>query len=84
VRLRVLARDVSLALQPSRDTSIQNLLPAQVVALASSRHPAMRLARLDIGGSPIVARVTARSADALKLAPGQRLWAQIKSVAVLG
>lgn len=84
VRLRVLARDVSLALQPAHDSSIQNLLPVTITEMVGSRHPAMLLVRLDLGGSPLVARVTRRSADQLRLQPGLRLWAQIKSVAVMG
>lgn len=84
VRLRVLARDVSLALDRQQDSSIQNLLPATITEMVASRHPAMMLVRLDLGGSPLVARLTARSAQQLALHVGKRVYAQIKSVAVLG
>jgi len=42
------------------------------------------LVRLDAGGTPLLARITRRSADQLGLAPGLPLWAQIKAVALLG
>ncbi|HHH7389320.1 TPA: TOBE domain-containing protein [Escherichia coli] len=32
----------------------------------------------------MLARITRRSADQLAIAPGQQLWAQIKTVALLG
>lgn len=83
VRLRILARDVSLALTPHNGTSILNTLSAAVVAIADDTHPALALVRLNVGGSPLVARVTRRSAAALDLVQGKLLNAQIKSVAIL-
>lgn len=83
LRLRVLARDVSLALTHCDDVSILNLLPGTVTAIAESGHPAARLAQIDIGGTLLLARLTARSVHALDLGPGKRVWAQIKSVAVI-
>lgn len=84
VRVRILARDVSLALHPSADTSIQNSLPAVVDELAGDAHPALALARLHVGASPLVARLTRRAADRLGLQAGQALWVQIKAVALVG
>ncbi|WP_428241404.1 molybdenum ABC transporter ATP-binding protein [Gynuella sp.] len=83
IRLRVLARDVSIGLQPIDRVSIQNRLPATIMELAVHDDPAVMLLRLDLGGSPLLARLTARSAYELKLEAGQSVWAQIKSVAVL-
>ena len=84
VRVRILARDVSLALEAHRGTSILNILPARVEQLAEDAHPALALARLDVGGAPLVARLTRRSAAALSLTPGHTVWAQIKAVALIG
>ena len=84
VRVRVLARDVSIARQPVPATSILNTLPARVVDLAADAHPAQMLVRLQAGDAPIVARVTRRSASALQLAPGLAVWVQIKAVALIG
>ncbi|MBI2771598.1 MAG: molybdenum ABC transporter ATP-binding protein [Burkholderiales bacterium] len=83
VRLRVLARDVSLATEEPRGTSIQNLLPCVVQSVAPDSHPSQVLVRLACGGSVLLARVTARAADALALGPGLSVWAQVKSVALV-
>ncbi|HNI84233.1 MAG TPA: TOBE domain-containing protein, partial [Ottowia sp.] len=82
VRLRVQARDVSLCLSAAHDTSILNVLPARVRSLAEDG-PAQVLVALDLGATPLLARVTRKSAEALALAPGQPVYAQIKGVAVL-
>jgi molybdate transport system ATP-binding protein len=84
VRVRILARDVSIAREAILATSILNTLPAQVVELADDAHPALTLVRLQVGASPIVARVTRRSACGLELKPGQAAWVQIKAVALIG
>lgn len=83
VRLRVLARDVSLAHDDLEGSSIMNRLPATVTDIASNGHPGVALVRVDVGGTPLVARLTARSAHDLGLEVGKAVWAQIKSVAVL-
>jgi molybdate transport system ATP-binding protein len=82
-RIRILARDVSIAHRPSHDTSILNTLPARVESLGDDSHPALTLVRLRVGGSAVLARVTRRSADRLGLRPDMDLWIQIKAVALL-
>ncbi|HBB23693.1 MAG TPA: molybdenum ABC transporter ATP-binding protein, partial [Pseudomonas sp.] len=84
LRFRVHARDVSLALLRAEGSSITNLLPARVAAVVAADTPAHVLVRLDAGGTPLLARITRRSADQLAVTPGQQLWAQIKTVALLG
>ncbi len=84
VRVRILARDVSIALQPVSGTSIQNCLPATVEQIAADHHPALSLLRLRAGTSPLLARLTQRSAVGLGLAPGMAVWVQIKAVALIG
>lgn len=84
VRVRILARDVSIALEPVTGTSIQNCLIAKVDQIAEDYHPALSLLRLKVGTSPMLARLTRRSAAALSLAPGQTVWVQIKAVALIG
>ncbi|MFT4240883.1 MAG: molybdenum ABC transporter ATP-binding protein [Acidovorax sp.] len=83
LRLRVQARDVSLALSAPQDTSILNILPATVAQVADDS-PGQRMVALDAGGTRLLARVTQRSARALALAPGQRVFAQVKGVAIVG
>ncbi len=84
VRIRILARDVSVALDHPDRTSIVNLLPGTVEAIADESHPALALVRANVGGQAIVARVTRRSAATLGLAPGMPVWLQIKAVALIG
>ena len=84
VRVRILARDVSIALHRVADTSILNCLPALVDQLAPDDHPALMLLRLKLGASPLIARLTQRSAAELRLAPGDKVWVQIKAVALVG
>lgn len=83
LRFRVLARDVSLSLERQRDSSILNLLPARVVEEMPAANPAHVLVRLDVDGTAMLARITRFSRDQLGLYPGQSIWAQIKSVALL-
>ena len=83
LRVRVQARDVSLTLQKQTGTSILNILSVRVTAL-SPDSPGQVMVALDAGGCPLLARVTSRSAQALGLAPGLALFAQIKGVAILG
>lgn len=84
VRLRVLARDVSLSLAEPADTSILNHLPARVETIGQDFHPALALVRLAVNGQSLVARVSHRSAETLALKPGKAVWAQVKAAAVIG
>jgi molybdate transport system ATP-binding protein len=84
VRLRVLARDVSIATHEPQGSSIQNILVATIAEIEPDVHPSQVMVRLRCGDSMLLARVTARAAHALALAPGQRVWAQVKSVALVG
>ena len=82
VRLRVQARDVSLALSAHTDTSLLNLLPATIVSLSPLSAGQVQV-RLDAAGMPLLARVSQRSVERLCLRPGLAVWAQIKAVALL-
>jgi molybdate transport system ATP-binding protein len=85
VRVRVLARDVSLALEQPAETSILNVLPARVVEVRDDGpdRVIVRLALARGEGAPLLARVTRRSRAALRLCPGLDLYAQVKTVAVV-
>jgi molybdopterin-binding protein len=82
LRCRIHARDVSLALVPQVHSSILNSVEATVVDLALTDTPGHVLVRLDVAGEPLLARITRRSADRLKIRPGLVLRAQIKAVAL--
>jgi len=83
VRVRVLARDVSLALVPPEGSSIQNVLACTVRAIAPGAHPSQAVLQLACGETLLLARITARAVDALRLAPGSAVWAQVKSAALV-
>jgi molybdate transport system ATP-binding protein len=83
LRLRLLARDVSLTRAPQTGTSIGNQLRGTVESIAEDEHPALALVRVRVGTSPVVARLTRRSANALGLEAGLPVWAQVKTVALM-
>lgn len=86
-RLRIAASDVSLALTRSNDTTILNCIPARIVSLSDGGRTGQLSLVLEIGegidSCRIVARISRKSLDALGLAPGRIVFAQIKGVAVL-
>ena len=82
LRVRVAARDVSLALSTPSQTSILNLLPARIVELADDA-PGQVLVRLALEDTTLLARITLKSAQALHLQPGMAVIAQVKSIAVV-
>jgi molybdate transport system ATP-binding protein len=84
MRLRLLARDVSLSLDPgARESSILNTLRATVAGMEETA-PGRTLVRLALNEGPeLLSRITTRSARKLKLETGQTVYAQIKGVAPL-
>jgi molybdate transport system ATP-binding protein len=82
VRVRIDARDVSLALKPPELSSITNVLAGRVMDVTEDRDPAHRLVRIDIGGQQLLARITHRSVAQLGVSAGLAVFAQIKSVAL--
>lgn len=82
VRLRVLARDVSVATALPSGTSIQNVVSCSVIDIQPDEHPAQALVRLDARGTQLWARLTLRAVAQLGLQPGQQVWAQVKAVAL--
>ena len=83
LRLRVLARDVSIALEKNEDQSMLNLIPAEVSELVDNGRPGVVMVKLAAGEERFLARLTARSVDKLQLVAGRKVWMQVKSVAVL-
>lgn len=82
-RLRIQASDVAIALQPVTDISVINQLPVTIEQLEAWR-PGRVLLRLSLAdGQRLSAEVTEHSRHQLGLAGGQRVYALIKSVALL-
>jgi molybdate transport system ATP-binding protein len=83
-RVQIHARDVSLSLSAHHDTSILNLLPARVVD-THEVNPTQMMVRLELeDGQTLLSRITRRSGVALGLHEGMFLYAQVKSVALVG
>ncbi len=85
VRLRILAKDVSLALAEPQMTSIRNQLPAAIEEMSGldAESPYVHVKLRSPEGVRILARVLRRSADELQLNPGLKVWAQVKAAAVV-
>lgn len=83
VRVRILARDVSLALHMQEHTSISNILPARVVEVFPSNTPFQVVVKLDIGGQYILSKITRRSEALLGIEKDKLVYAQVKSVALM-
>lgn len=83
VRLRVYARDVSLALQAPPDTTIQNLLSCVIEGFAPDTHPSQVMVRLRCNHVVLLARITRRAQHELALHEGTRVWALVKSAALV-
>ncbi len=82
-RVRIRARDVSIALQAPEQSSILNRFPGTVVEQAMTNDAANVMLRIDVGGTPMLARITQYSCDRLGIDIGQSVWLQVKSVALL-
>lgn len=83
MRARVLAREVSIALQPAHDTGINNILPARIAEICDEGPEKVNV-RMTIGtANVLLSRITRRSRDRLKLAVGMQVFAQVKSVALM-
>ena len=79
LRIRIAAQDVILSRSRTEGLSALNILHATISAMRSG--PDGVLIQLSLGSDHLLARVTARSATALDLAPGQPIFAIVKSVA---
>lgn len=82
LRVRILARDVSITLECASGTSIQNHLPCVIEQMTGPFNHQVLL-RLDANGTPVLARLTSRAVEQLQLRPGMAVWAQIKAVSLV-
>jgi molybdate transport system ATP-binding protein len=79
VRLRVRARDVSLALARPDGLSIRNILPGTVDSIAPEPDTAFAEVSVAIGTQRLRARITREAVDALCLVPGAAVFVLVKS-----
>ena len=81
VKVRIDARDVSVALSRPMDVSITNRLPGRIAEILPLDPPYVRVT-LDLGATRLHALVTLESVERLALETGLSAWAMIKSVAI--
>ena len=81
-RVRIPARDVSVCRQRPGDSSILNIIPVTLSQIEAQGEARMLL-RLALGSQYLLARITRKSAAQLQLEVGDRLFAQVKSAALL-
>ncbi len=82
VRLRIRARDVTLATAEPKGISTRNVLPGTLVEVNAEPDTAYAETLVDIGGARLRARLTRKAADELRLAPGKKVYALIKSISL--
>ncbi|MGP9806949.1 molybdenum ABC transporter ATP-binding protein [Halomonas sp. AOP12-C2-37] len=83
LRVRILARDIALALKPLQSTSYRNQLSATIedmTSLSTSPHSVELL--LNVGDIRLRARLTRKSWDEMGLHIGKQITALIRSVSV--
>lgn len=80
VRLRVRARDVSIALSVPKDISIQNALAAIIAEVVLEEGTAYAEIRLNVGDQDLRARITRKAVAELGLKKGQKVYALVKTV----
>lgn len=81
LRVRILAQDVILSREAPTGLSALNILAGTVTEIRSGGGPGV-VVQLKCGSDHLLARITRRSADALKLETGVTCHAVIKSVSV--
>jgi molybdate transport system ATP-binding protein len=83
VRVRILARDVSLALSVHDDSTLQNRLQGTIESIDADAHPSQAIVRVRCGQALILGRVTVRALRHLELQQGSSVWCQVKSAALI-
>lgn len=83
IRLRVLARDVSIALADPVGISIQNHLQVTITSLHTLSAGRVLVTTSLQDGQTLLIEITAWAAQQLQLSAGQEVYALIKSVALL-
>jgi molybdate transport system ATP-binding protein len=81
VRVRIRARDVTIALAPPQGSSALNVLAGRIDAIGGDSGPVIDIS-LALDGGNLLARLTRRSIAELGLTPGRAVYAIVKSVAI--
>ncbi len=81
VRVRIRARDVSIALERPQRISIQNVLGGKIAEIGPERSGIVDVS-IRIGATTLRSRVTARAVQQLGLVPGLEVYALVKAVSL--
>jgi molybdate transport system ATP-binding protein len=81
VRIRILARDVSISKSCLEQISIQNSLQGIVDAIGNDEHPGLALVRVKIENSFLLSRLARRAVADLDLKSGDSIWVHVKLAA---
>jgi len=81
VRVRIRARDVSIALERPQRISIQNVLHGKVSAIHTDASGIVDVS-IVVGAVTLRSRVTRRAVEQLALAPGLEVYALVKAVSL--
>jgi molybdate transport system ATP-binding protein len=81
VRVRIRARDVSIALERPQRISIQNVLSGRIREIGTERGGIVDVS-IGIGATTLRSRITARAAGQLGLVPGLEVYALVKAVSL--
>ncbi|HWI13742.1 MAG TPA: molybdenum ABC transporter ATP-binding protein [Burkholderiales bacterium] len=81
VRVRIRARDVSVALEQPQRISIQNVLRGSIEKVEAQPGGIVDLT-IAVGAARLRSRVTRRSMDQLDLTPGREIYALVKAVSL--
>ena len=82
-RIMIHARDVSITLNKPSQTSILNIFEVTVIEIVDEGN-AKCMVKLDARGTVLLARITHKSKQRLQLETGLSVFAQVKSVALIG
>ena len=80
LRIRIRARDVSLAIDKPKNISVMNIFPGVISEISEQSGAAADI--LVDTGVPIWARISKASVKSLELVPGKRVYAMLKTVAI--
>lgn len=83
VRLRIVAKDVSICLDRPMRTSILNVLETTIVDIKDNVSKGQSVVKLTVGRQFLLARISLYSKQQLSLAVGKKVFAQIKAVALV-
>jgi molybdate transport system ATP-binding protein len=81
VRVRIRAREVSIALEPPQQISIQNILRGKIAAMDAPHGSSVNVT-IAVGAATLRARITRRAARQLALQPGTEVYALVKAISL--